>query len=91
MPRWRNARDKNHLEIYRALQKAGRSPIHGRDADIYCEHVSGHGLALEVKVAKGTMRPIQVQLAGLFKDRYYVVRSVSEALRACGIREAENG
>lgn len=85
MPRWRNARDKNDLEIFKALKAAHRNPIHGRDADIYAEHIQGHGVMLEVKTKAGTMRPIQVKLAGLFKDRYYVVRSVQDALVACGI------
>jgi hypothetical protein len=39
---------------------------------------------LEVKVAKGKLRDKQVWLADRFKDRYHVVRTVSQALAACG-------
>lgn len=84
MPRWKNARDANDLEIFRALQAAGRNPIRGRDCDIYAEHTQGHGVMLEVKTKNGRLRKIQSQLAGCFKDRYYVVRNVSEALQAVG-------
>lgn len=79
-------RDHGDLEIYRALQAAGREPIRGRDSDQYARHVDGYGLLLEVKSAKGRLRPIQRELASLFGDRYRVVRSVAEALAACGVR-----
>lgn len=84
MPRWANQRDKNDLEIFRALQVAGCEPIRGRDADIFARHSLGHGMLLEVKQKKGRLRPLQHQLAELFGSRYQVVRSVEDALRACG-------
>jgi hypothetical protein len=86
MPRWKNKRDANHLEIFRALQKAGRNPIHGRDVDIFCGHVEGYGIMIEAKVIKGTLRPIQKSLQELFGNRYFVIRSVDEALAACGVQ-----
>jgi hypothetical protein len=85
MPRWAKARDKNDLEIYRALDEAYCAPIRGNDCDIYARHRNGHGMLLEVKTTKGRMRPIQRELAMLFGDRYVVVRDVESALIACGI------
>lgn len=78
-------RDQNDAEIFRALYDAYCHPIRGRDCDIYARHVDGYGVLLEVKVEKGRLRKIQRELQALFKDRYYVVRSVPEALAACGI------
>jgi hypothetical protein len=85
MPRWANKRDFADMSIFNALLDAHRKPIRGRDADIFCQHVEGHGLLLEVKSAHGAMRPIQIELQALFGDRYKVVRNVTEALQACGI------
>lgn len=88
MPRiFRNKRDSNEKEIFQALEQAYCRPIRGSDADIYCQHVDGRGLLLEVKTKAGRLRKIQHELAGIFKDRYYVVRSVSDALSACGVKQ----
>lgn len=87
MPRiFRNKRDSNEGEIFQALYEAYCHPIRGHDADIYCRHVDGYGVLLEVKGKAGRLRKIQHELAGIFKDRYYVVRSVSDALKACGVQ-----
>lgn len=85
MPRWANRRDANDLEIFRALQVAGRDPIRGRDSDIYARHIQGYGLLIECKTRLGKLRPIQVELQAMFGDRYHVVRSAEEALKACGV------
>jgi hypothetical protein len=77
-------RDANDMEIFRALQLAGCEPERGRDADIYAKHFDGRGMILEVKVKKGRLRPLQIRLQALFGDRYHVVRSVTDALIACG-------
>lgn len=84
MPRWANRRDANEPLIFSALQLAGCDPIRGRDVDIYATHVDGHGVLLEIKVAKGKLRPIQLELQRIFKDRYHVARTVEAALAACG-------
>jgi hypothetical protein len=84
VPRWRNQRDANHLEVYRALQVAGCNPVHGRDADIYASHIDGYGMLVEVKTKKGRLEPLQEKLAEIFGNRYAVVRSAEEALRALG-------
>jgi len=85
MPRFKCRRDANDLEIFRALKVAGRDPVRGRDSDIYARHIQGFGLLLECKTRLGKLRPIQVELQAMFGDRYHVVRSVEEALRACGV------
>ena len=86
MPRWANRTDANHVEIMNALRQANRCPIQGRDSDCYARHVDGHGMLLEFKTKHGKLRPIQHELRALFLERYAVVRSVSEALAACGIK-----
>ncbi len=84
MPRWACQRDKNEMGIFDALVSAGAQPIRGRDTDIYAWHSAGHGVMLEVKTKKGTLQPIQVELQAMFGDRYHVVRSEEDALRAVG-------
>lgn len=87
MPRiYRNKRDANEADIFDALLDAFCAPIRGHDADIYARHVDGYGVMLEVKTAKGRLRKIQNELAWLFKDRYIVVRTPTEALQACGVQ-----
>lgn len=82
--RFNKRRDQNDLEIFRALEVAGCDPIRCTDFDIGAAHVDGYGLMMECKVAKGRMRPLQLRLQEIFKDRYKVVRSAEDALRACG-------
>ena len=79
-------RDGNDATIFATLALAGRNPVRFFDFDIGAEHVDGHGLMLELKVAKGKLRAKQVALQLLFKDRYIVCRSVEDALKACGIQ-----
>lgn len=81
-------RDLNDAEIYDALMEAYCHPIRGRDADLYARHVDGYGLLLEVKDPKrrNNLRPIQKALKELFRERYHVVCSSEEALKACGVR-----
>lgn len=87
MPRvYANKRDANEGLIFDALCEAYCHPIRGNDADIYARHVDGYAVMLEVKSAKGRLRKIQRELAGLFQHRYIVVRSVSGALAACGVK-----
>lgn len=78
-------RDSNDLEIFRALQVAGRDPVRCTDFDIGAAHVDGYGVMIEVKSEKGTLRPLQARLQAIFKDRYKVARSAEAALIACGI------
>lgn len=86
MPRWANKRDGNEISVFNALKVAGRNPVRGRDADIYCSHVDGFGLLLEVKRdSKAKLRPIQEVLQRLFRERYVRVESVDQALVACGV------
>jgi len=84
MYRFAAKRDSNEKSIFKALVTAGAQPIRGTDSDIYARHAKGFGVLLEVKTKDGTLRPIQVELQALFGDRYHVVRSEEEALRACG-------
>lgn len=85
MTRYAMKRDANDRDVYSALKRAGRNPERFTDFDIGAEHVSGYGLLLEVKTAKGRLRKKQALLARIFKDRYIVCRSPEEALKACGV------
>ncbi len=86
--RFNKKRDHNDLEIFNALKDAHCSPVRGTDVDIFAiSRTDSRGVLLEVKSGKGRLRPIQKQLQAIFGDRYCVVRSVPEALAACGIRE----
>jgi hypothetical protein len=78
-------RDANEADIFDALRIAGCEPKRFTDFDIGARHVDGHGLMLEVKIAKGKLREKQVWLSLMFQDRYRVVRSPEQALAACGI------
>jgi hypothetical protein len=84
MPRFAMRRDENEAEIFLALRVAGCDPKRFTDFDIGAVHSGGWAVMLEVKVAKGKLRDKQVWLADRFKDRYHVVRTVSQALAACG-------
>ena len=82
--RYAKQRDANDAEIFKALQVAGCDPVRCTDFDIGAMHSEGYGVILEVKTAKGRLRPLQLRLQAIFKDRYIVVRDVESALRACG-------
>jgi hypothetical protein len=82
--RFNKKRDANDLEIFRALQVAGCNPVRCTDFDIGAEHIDGHGLMLEIKTAKGKLRPLQEKLRAIFKERYVVARTPEQALIACG-------
>jgi hypothetical protein len=86
--RFNKKRDANDKSIFDALKAAHCNPVRGNDSDIYCiSRTDLKGLLIEVKTEKGRLRPIQKQLQAIFGERYRVVRSVAEALEACGIRE----
>jgi hypothetical protein len=68
--RYAKKRDTNDGEIFKALQVAGCNPVRCTD--------------LEVKYRNGKLRDLQLKLQAIFKDRYRVVRSVEQALAACG-------
>lgn len=78
-------RDENDASIFQALKAHGRNPVRFFDFDIGAHHVDGSGVMLELKTAKGRLREKQVALQLLFGDRYRVVRSVQDALAACGV------
>lgn len=88
-------RDRNHAEIKRALLDAGR-PVKdvaiygGLGCDLITAHIDGHPVLLEVK--DGTLPPSrreltdsERQLGEMFPRAFYVVLSVEDALRACGV------
>jgi hypothetical protein len=84
--RFNKQRDANELEIFRALEAAHCSPIRGQDVDVYAiSRADMRGVMLEIKTKSGTLRPIQKSLQELFQDRYRVVRTIDEALAACGV------
>lgn len=79
-------RDLNDKAIFDALKAAHCQPLRGNDCDIYAlSRADFKGLLLEVKSEKGALREIQKQLQELFQERYHVVRSVTDALKACGV------
>jgi hypothetical protein len=80
-------RDQNEFEIFAALKAAHCQPVRGTDCDLYAiSRTDMRGVLLEVKTEKGRLRPIQKQLQAIFGERYKVVRSVPEALAACGVQ-----
>jgi hypothetical protein len=85
--RFNKKRDANDLEIFNALKAAHCNPVRGNDSDIYAiSRADLKGLLIEVKTEKGKLRPIQKQLQAIFGERYKIVRSVPEALEACGVK-----
>jgi hypothetical protein len=86
--RFNKQRDANELEIFRALEAAHCSPLRGQDVDVYAiSRADMRGVMLEIKTKSGTLRPIQKSLQELFGPRYHIVRSVREALEACGVSQ----
>lgn len=84
--RFAKKRDANEPLIFTALQLAGCNPERFDDFDIAARHVDGHGMMLEIKVAKGKLRERQERLQALFGDKYKIARSPEQALAACGIQ-----
>jgi hypothetical protein len=86
--RFNAQRDKNEMEIFRALQAAHCKPVRGRDVDIFAmSRTDMQGVLIEVKRPgkRKQLRPIQIELRALFGSRYVVCCTPDEALRACGV------
>jgi hypothetical protein len=80
-------RDHNEQEIFDALEAAHCRPLRGKDVDLFAiSRADMQGILLEIKTKRGTLRPIQKSLQELFQDRYRVVRTIDEALAACGVK-----
>jgi hypothetical protein len=84
--RWAKKRDANETEIVAALKMAAIEHHRFDDFDLAVRHCDGHGLMLEIKVAKGKLREKQLKLQAIFGDRYVVARDPESALAACGIQ-----
>lgn len=83
-------RDLNHTEIKQALLACGCSVIDLADAGNSVPDLlvgrAGRSFLVEVKSPKGKEKPGQTQAREAWRgDRWSVVRSVQEALRAVGI------
>lgn len=80
-------RDANEAPIFEALQKAGCFPVRGTDVDIFCRRKPDRvGVMIEVKIPgkKRRLTQLQKDLREIFQDRYHVVESVEDALKAVG-------
>ena len=87
-------RDVNHAEIRDALRKAGFRVLDvagyaGLGCDLMTEARDGRVVLLEVKrpgpPSARRLTDSEKALMALFPTSFFVVQSVEEALRACGI------
>ena len=88
----RNARvDSNHREIADALRAVGTSVVSlaaiGRGVPDLLVGFRGVNYLLEIKTTKGKLTPDQTEFTALYRGVVVVVRSVSEAYAAIGIKE----
>ena len=88
----RNARvDSNHREIADALRAVGASVVSlaaiGRGVPDLLVGFRGVNYLLEIKTTKGKLTPDQTEFTALYRGVVVVVRSVSEAYAAIGIKE----
>lgn len=75
--------DKNHAEIRQALEQVGASVYPGGPLDLIAAF-KGHTVLLEVKTAKGKLRPSQRAFLASWQGCALVVRTAKEALEAIG-------
>jgi len=88
----RNARvDSNHREIADALRAVGASVVSlaaiGRGVPDLLVGFRGVNYLLEIKTTKGKLTPDQTEFTALYRGVVVVVRSVSEAYAAIGVKE----
>jgi hypothetical protein len=92
--------DDNQSEIVKALRKAGvsvlvLSQVGGGCPDLligFTDVLDGYNLLLEVKMPNGRLSPEQKAWHDDWKGlKPIVVRSVDEALEACGKKRRRNG
>lgn len=86
----RASRDANHVEIVAALKAAGRRVVDLGDVGGGVPDVlvgwGGHTVFLEIKTAKGALRPAQEEFRAWWAGcPVVVVRTVGEALAATGV------
>ena len=81
-------KDGNHDAIREGLEAVGASVIADGPGDLLAGY-RGATYILEVKTAKGRVRPSQERFKAGWRGHYAVVRSVDEALVAIGARLPE--
>jgi Holliday junction resolvase len=78
--------DGNHSEIVDALRKCGASVLDLSRVGEGCPDILvgmlGRNVLLEIKTAKGAIRPQQREVLEAWRGEAYIVRSVDEALQA---------
>ena len=89
MPRLRAKVDSNQAAIVQALRNAGCSvqPLHQLGhgiPDLLVATPSGETLLVEVKSAKGSLTPDQVQWMSRWQGRVEVIRDPAEIARLLG-------
>ena len=75
--------DANHAEIRKGLEQAGASVVPSGPVDLLVGF-RGLNYVLEVKTAKGKLRPKQEKFLAGWKGSAHIVRTCDEALRAIG-------
>lgn len=75
--------DANHAAIRQALEQVGATVYSGGPLDLIAGF-RGHTVLLEVKTAKGKLRPSQVAFLASWQGCAAVVRTVQEALEVIG-------
>lgn len=81
--RYAKRRDENEPEIVKALRTIGATIKRLDDVDLL---VGWHGrnFLLEIKTAKGPLKPSQEDMVRSWRGQYEIVRSVDEALKVIG-------
>lgn len=79
LSRYSNRRDVNEPEIVKALRAIGCTVKHGNDIDLIVGYQNRNYL-LEVKTAKGKLKPSQEELLRVWRGQYAIVRTVQEAI-----------
>jgi len=79
----RHRKDGNHVEILDALMAVGAT-VHESDWVDLIAGYRGRTYLIEVKTARGGLRPSQRTLRDTWRGQYAIVRTADEALKAIG-------
>lgn len=76
--------DANAEAIWQAMEAAGASVYRGGPLDGIVG-IRGDNLLVEVKTAKGTLRPSQKSFLARWKGQAFVIRTVEDGLKLLGL------
>lgn len=82
--RYANRKDSNEDEIVAALKAIGCTVMYGKQVDLIVGYDYGErgkrNYLMEIKTAKGKLKPSQEALLRVWKGQYSIVRTVQEAI-----------